>query len=406
MPVRAVAGIAAAGLLMAVALAAYLSPATKAPTPSPTSEPSNEASVAEFIRTHSVASAPSPDRFAWLLSDVVGTVILPEDETVPAAVLTGIGRPEVSRTGRHLTYWTNEARGMRQLHIFDTNTFATPRVILETDIFTKLPLLWSADERFVAFPLPERPTTTRVVDLVDGTSVEGGSTAIGGLSIWSRPGNGPAPDPGTTMKRVISRVARPDGSATTYLDFDSSAGGRWFGERVEVATGARTPVEWSFGGNPEAVIRIGQRSEGTAQVDQAPPRDAAGKMTADGALWSFRQSVRSPVRREAVRGMPYAEYSKSAGSYMPVVPLDLVVYLVVIEVEEPVDFSRGGVSCRELFAVLRSDGRGEGSSGGCMGNSWPTDRLPPAFATPDPRDWSSPKGPPTPGPSTSPSIRR
>ena len=208
------------------------------------------------------------------------------------------------------------------------------------------------------------------------------------------------------MKRVISRVARPDGSATTYLDFDSSAGGRWFGERVEVATGARTPVEWSFGGNPEAVIRIGQRSEGTAQVDQAPPRDAAGKMTADGALWSFRQSVRSPVRREAVRGMPYAEYSKSAGSYMPVVPLDLVVYLVVIEVEEPVDFSRGGVSCRELFAVLRSDGRGEGSSGGCMGNSWPTDRLPPAFATPDPRDWSSPKGPPTPGPSTSPSIRR
>jgi len=56
---------------------------------------------------------------------------------------------------------------------------------------------------------------------------------------------------------------------------------------------------------------------------------------------------------------------------MPVVPLDLVVYVVVIEVEEPVDFSRGGVSCRELFAVLRSDGRGEGSSGGCMGNSWP-----------------------------------
>ena len=162
MRIRAVAGIAAAGLLMAVALAAYRSPGTKAPTLSPTSEPSNEASVAEFIRTHSVASAPSPDRFAWLLSDVVGTVILPEDETVPAAVLTGIGRPEVSPTGRHLTYWTNEARGMRQLHIFDTNTFATPRVILETDIFTKLPLLWSADERFVAFPLPERPTTTRV----------------------------------------------------------------------------------------------------------------------------------------------------------------------------------------------------------------------------------------------------
>jgi hypothetical protein len=208
------------------------------------------------------------------------------------------------------------------------------------------------------------------------------------------------------MPRVISHFARPDASATTYLDFDSSAGGRWFGERVEVSTGARTPVEWSFGGNPEAVIRIGPPDERTAQFDQAPPRDADGKMTPDGALWSFRQTVGSPIRREAVRGMPYAEYSKSAGSYMPIVPLDLVVDVMVIEVEDPVYFARGNVSCRELFAVFRSDGRWEGTGGGCMGNSWPTDRLPPAFATPDPRDWISPKGPPTPGPSTTPLIRR
>ena len=403
---RAIAGIATAGLLLTVGLAAYLGRDTRAPAPSPAPEPSTKAGAAAFIQAHAIARAPSADRFAWLLSDVVGTVILPEDEKVPAAVLSNIGHPAVSPGGRHLYYWTNEARGSRQLHIFDTITFARPQVILQTDLFTKLPLLWSTDEQFVAFPLPEDPSRTRIVDLLSGASVEGSSTVISALPMFTHPGAIPPADPGTSMPRVTSRFARPDGSAMTYLDFDSSAGGRWFGERVEIATGARTPVEWSFGGNPEAVIRVGPPGVGTAQFDEAPPRDGAGKMTPDGALWSFRQGVSSAIRREAVRGMPYAEYSKSAGSYMPVIPPDLVVYVMVIEVEDPMYFARGNVSCRELFAVFRSDGRSEGTGNGCMGNTWPTNSLPPAFATPDPRDWISPKGPPTPGPSTTPLIRR
>ena len=406
MPARALSGIAAAAaLLAALAFAASRSPDLRSAATPPTAEPSSEAGVTEFITTHTHTSAAAAGRFAWLLSDVVGTVILPEDERVPAAVLSGIGRPEVSPGARHLSWWTNEARGVRQLHVFDTVTFATPRVILATEIFTKLPLLWSSDDELVAFVVPERPSTMRIIDLADGTSIEGDSSRMAALPVWSHP-VALAPDPGTSMPRVIGRFARPDGSATTYLDFDSSAGGRWFGERVDVGTGARTPVEWSFGGNPVAVIRMGPPGDATIHFNQAPQRDADGKITPDGALWSFRQGVGSPVRREAVRAMPYAEYSKSAGSYMPMIPLDLVVYVVVIEVEEPVYFARGDVSCRELVAFVRSDARTEGSGGGCMGNSWPTNLLPPAFSTPDPRDWSSPKGPPTPGPLTTPSIHR
>lgn len=390
-----------------MALAPALPRDARGPTASPTSEPSNEGSVAEFIRSHTIEKAPSPapDRFAWLLSDVVGTVILPEDETVPVAVLSGIGWPAVSPGGRHLYYWTNEARGTRRLHLFDTITLARPQVLLDTDVYAKLPLLWSTDEQFVAFPLPERPATTRIVDLATNTAVEGSSSVIAALPIWSGTA-GVAADPGTSMPRVISRFARPGGSAITYLDFDSSAGGRWFGERVDVATGSRTPVEWNFGGNPLAVIRVGPRTDTIVRYDGAPPRDADGKLGADRALWSVRQSLASPPRREAVRAMTYSEYTKSSGSYMTIVPLDLVVYVAVIEVDEPVYFPRGDVSCRELFALLRSDKRGEGSGSGCMGNSWPTDLLPPAFASPDPRDWTSPQGPPTPGPSTTPSIRR
>jgi hypothetical protein len=407
MRVRALAGIAAAGVLIAVALAPGLPRDARGPAASPTFEPSNEANVAEFIQRHTIekATSPAPDRFAWLLSDVVGTVILPEDEKVPVAILSGTGSPNVSPAGRHLYYWTNEARGMRRLHIFDTITLARPQVLLDTDVYAKLPLLWSTDEQFVAFPLPDLPATTRIVDLASNTSVEGSTSVIAALPLWSSPA-GVTADPGTSMPRVTSRFARPDGSATTYLDFDSSAGGRWFGERVEVATGSRTPVEWSFGGNPQAVIRIGPGTDTPVRYDGAPARDADGKLGADRALWSVRQSLGSPPRREAVRAMTYSEYTKSSGSYMTIVPLDLVVYVVVIEVDEPVYFSRGDVSCRELFALLRSDGRREGTSVGCMGNTWPTDRLPPAFASPDPRDWTSPKGPPTPGPSTTPSIRR
>src|SRR5205823_9563534 len=150
------------------------------------------------------------------------------------------------------------------------------------------------------------------------------------------------------------------------------------GGRDRRADPRRVELRWE----PAAVIRVGPGAGETMRFDQAPPRDADGRITPDGALWSFRQGVTSPVRREAVRGMPYVEYSKSAGSYTTIIPLDLVVYVMVIEVEEPVLFTRGGVSCRELFAFVRSDGRGEGSGGGCMGNTWPTDRLPPAFATP------------------------
>src|SRR5437879_5290974 len=177
MTVRALSGIAAAAaLLAALAFAASRSPDLPHSTATPpTAEPSSDASVTEFITTHTHTSAAAAGRFAWLLSDVVGTVILPEDGRVPAAVLTGVGRPEVSPSGRHLSWWTNEARGIRQLHLFDTVTFATPRVILETEIFTKLPLLWSSAEELVAFAVPERPSTTRIIDLADGTSIEGDS---------------------------------------------------------------------------------------------------------------------------------------------------------------------------------------------------------------------------------------
>src|SRR5207302_756442 len=99
-------------------------------------------------------------------------------------------------------------------------------------------------------------------------------------------GPGLVPPPGVPPAPPGSRVPRPDGGAVTYLDFDSSAGGRWFGERVEVATGVRTPVEWSFGGNPLAVIRVGPGAGETMRFNQAPPRDADGRITPDGALWS------------------------------------------------------------------------------------------------------------------------
>src|SRR5439155_312916 len=106
-------------------------------------------------------------------------------------------------------------------------------------VFTKLPLSWSRDEQFVAFPLPADPSTTRVVDLSSGAFVDGSSSLVGASPIFNPRAAIPPADPGTTMPRVTSHFARPDGSATTYLDFDSSAGGRWFGERVEVSTGAR-----------------------------------------------------------------------------------------------------------------------------------------------------------------------
>src|SRR5437660_9198318 len=198
MRVRALAGIAAAGLLVALALAAARPPGASSPQASPTPEPAVDTTVAEFIQTHAHTSQ-SPVRFAWLLSDVVGTVILPEDEKRPAAVLGGIGRPEVSPGARHLSWWTNESRGVRQLRVFDTMSFASPRVILETEVFLKLQLLWSTDEQLVAFPVPDHPSTTRITDLTAGTSIDGDSATVAALSIWSRQPAGPAPDPGTSL---------------------------------------------------------------------------------------------------------------------------------------------------------------------------------------------------------------
>src|SRR5207302_756439 len=92
MRVRAFAGIAAAGLLVALALAAARPPGASSPQASPTPEPAVDTTVAAFIQTHAHTSQ-SPVRFAWLSSDVVGTAILPEGDRLPAAVLGGIGWP-------------------------------------------------------------------------------------------------------------------------------------------------------------------------------------------------------------------------------------------------------------------------------------------------------------------------
>src|SRR4030088_175831 len=119
MPARALSRIAAAAaLLAALAFAASRSPDLRSAATPPTAEPSSETGVVEFITTHAHTSAAAAGRFAWLLSGVVGTVILPEDGRVPAAVLSGVGGPEVSPSGRHLSWWTSEARGIRQLHLF------------------------------------------------------------------------------------------------------------------------------------------------------------------------------------------------------------------------------------------------------------------------------------------------
>jgi len=356
-----------------------------------------------FVHDRQVVIAPA-DKFGWLLQDTDGMTLRGEDDPLAAAVIMDMRGVEVSPGARHLYYWTYESHGIRQLHVVDTVTLAAPRVVLETGIRTKLPLEWTADEQFVAFPLPERPDMTRVVDLVSGSSIEAATNAVRALSIWATPTPIPAIDPGTSMPRVDTRATRPDGSATTYLAFDSSAGGRWFGERVEVPSGKRTPVEWNTGGNPSGVIRMGLRTGATIRYENAPPREN-GKLGAARALWSVRQNVGSAVRREAVRAMPYSDWIAFGSSYSTGIPRDLEVYVVIIEAEDPEYFSRGDVSCRELFALLRSDGRFEGTGSGCMGNVWPAN-LPAAFATPDPRDWTSPKGNVTPGPSQTPSIRR
>jgi hypothetical protein len=359
--------------------------------------------VLDFIHGRQIAVTPA-DRFGWLLQDTEGMTVRGEDDPVVAAVIADLRGVEVSPGARHLSYWTYESNGTRQLHVFDTVSLAPPSVVLQTGIPTKLPLEWTADEQFVSFPLPERPDLTRVVDLVSGASVEAATNLVRTLSIWVSPTPTPAVDPGTAMPKVDTRATRPDGSATTYLAFDSSAGGRWFGERVEIPSGKRTPVEWNTGGNPSGIIRMGARNGATLRYENAPPREN-GKLGATRALWTVRQNVASAVRREAVRAMTYGDWVAFASSYSTGVPRDLEIYVVIIEVEEPEYFSRGNVSCRELFALLRSDGRFEGTGGGCMGNVWPTN-LPAAFATPDPRDWTSPKGPAAPGLSRTPSIRR
>jgi hypothetical protein len=374
-----------------------------APPTAESATPVHAEEILDFVHDRQVVVGAA-DQFGWLLQDTEGMTLRGEDDRVAAAVIADLRGVEVSPGARHLYYWTYESHGVRQLHVFDTVTLAAPRVVLETAIRTKLPLAWTAEEQFVAFPLPERPDMTRVVDLVTGSSVEAATNAVRALPIWASPASIPSIDPGTTMPKVDTRATRPDGSATTYLAFDASAGGRWFGERVEVPSGRRTPVEWNTGGNPSGIIRLGARTGATIRYENAPPREN-GKLGASRALWSVRQNVGSAVRREAVRAMPYSDWIAFGSSYSTGVPRDLEVYVVIIEAEDPEYFSRGGVSCRELFALLRSDGRFEGAGGGCMGNVWPAS-LPAAFATPDFRDWTSPKGTATPGPSQTPSIRR
>jgi hypothetical protein len=359
--------------------------------------------VLDFVHGRQIVATPA-DRFGWLLQDTEGMTVRGEDDSVAAAVIADLRGVEVSPGARHLSYWTYESKGTRQLHVFDTVSLAAPRVVVETGMRTKLPLEWTMDEQFVSFPLPERPELMRVVDLVSGVSVEAATNVVRALSIWATPAPIPSIDPGTAMPKVDTRATRPDGSATTYLAFDSSAGGRWFGERVEVPSGKRTPVEWNTGGNPSGIIRMGARGGATLRYENAPPREN-GKLGASRALWTVRQNVGSAVRREAVRAMPYGDWIAFGSGYTTGVPRDLEIYVVIIEVEEPEYFSRGNVSCRELFALVRSDGRFEGTGGGCMGNVWPTS-LPAAFAMPDPRDWTSPKGPAAPDPSQTPSIQR
>src|SRR2546423_6622346 len=246
-------------------------PARAVAGPTAESSATGSADVLEFVHDRHVVVATA-DRFGWLLQDTQGMILRGEDDPVAAAVIADLRGVEVSPGARHLSYWTYETKGVRQLHVFDTVSMAPPEVVLETAIRTKLPLAWTADEQFVAFPLPERPDVTRVVDLVGGSSIEAPTTVVRGFSVWATPAPIPNIDPGSTMPRVDTRATRPDGSATTYLAFDSSAGGRWFGERVEVPSGKRTPVEWNTGGNPSGIIPMGVGTGGSARDDATLPR--------------------------------------------------------------------------------------------------------------------------------------
>jgi hypothetical protein len=328
-------------------------------------------------------------------------VIRAEDESSPAAVLTGALTVEASPAGRHLSYWTYEAKGLRQLHVFDTITLGPAKVIFETEDFGKIPVKWSADEQFVAIPLVSRPGTERLVHVNTGGWLDTTSATIASLPVWGGAAARPQADPGTSMPVVVSRFTRLDGSATTYLTFDSSAGGRWYGERVEVATGKRTPIEWSTGGNPQDVIWVGYTSARHVH-SAAPPRGSDGEITAAGALWAARQNVGAPVTREAVRSMRYGEYFdwNGGGGLQP--PRGLTVHIVVFQTEaQPKRGLLGGqMNCRSTISMIRADGRSEGTFWGCTAELWPS-RLPPAFAIADQTDWTSPKGPTTPAPSPS-----
>lgn len=399
---RGIAGLAllAAGALV-VAIAASLD-RSPAPTPTFTPEPASSTDLAEFVRTNQLPSIAAPAKHGWLLRDVMGWVVRAEDESQPLAVLTRTPTLEVSHAGRHLSYWTNEAKGVRQLHVFDTVALEAPRVVFETAEFGKVPLSWSTDEQFLALPLLDRPGLARLIHVSSGRWLEATAATIAALPLWGGARARPQADPGTSMPVVAHKFTRLDGSATTYLTFDSSAGGRWYGERVEVATGKRTPVQWDTGGNPQDVLWVGTATP--AHHDAAPPLDVDGKITAARALWLVRQNASAPVTREAVRSMSYGEYFDAMGGGGLQIPRDLIVHAVVLQTESQP--GRGGlreaqrITCRSTFALVRSDGRLEGTGGGCSTELWPP-KLPPAFGAPHPLDWTSPLGPRTPAPSPS-----
>ena len=425
---RRVLTAVAAAVFAVVVLAAEISvpaPTTTSPAPSGTAAPSEQAParLAAFFASHPPRTPAAPAAYGWLLTDRTGVVVRKEDDTVAAALLADIGSVYVSPGARHLSYVTAEPRGVRQLHIFDTVGLTPPLVALETEYVGKLVPAYSPDERFAAIVVPDRPRELRVVDLISGDAAALTLAPTMSVIRWIADGvvlaregsptytlidpqtgttteisqadprlTAQAPSkniPGTSAVTADATFRRPDGTAATYLKFDSTKGGRWYGERVE-SSGLHVPVEWTTGGNPVQQIYVGTSAPVTATLryESAPPRDADGKLGEARALWFVRQSVSGPVTREAVRAVKYADYLATGQGGSTAIPADATVYVVVIQANFTMATRAGPLQCGAMFALLRSDDpAGPGVGGGCSAASWPTN-LPPAFATADPFDWT------------------